>query len=167
MSEFPSDGSIPQDGKLLLEEAIAVVLFAAATLLAGVQIFLREAFDVGLVWAQEAIVVMMIWSVFLGASAVTAYRRHVRMDLLATSVPPKLGAAIEIAASSFVLLYVLAATVLSWLFFRFLHGAHETDPSTGLPAWCLFIGMPIGMTLMVLRSTGDLRARFRQWRGLP
>jgi TRAP-type C4-dicarboxylate transport system permease small subunit len=145
---------------------VAVVLFVVATLLAGLEIVLRELFDTGLVWAEEAVVVMMIWSVFLGASAVTAYRRHVRMDLLATSIRPKSGAAVEIAASCFVLLYVLAVTVLSWKFFWFLHGAHETDPSTGLPAWCLFVGLPIGMTLMILRSTGDLRARFRQWRGL-
>lgn len=166
MSEFPSDDSIPQDGKLLIEEVVAVVLFVAATLLAGLQIALRELFDIGLVWSQETTVVLMIWSVFFGASAVTAYRRHVRMDLLATSIAPKRGAAVEIAASSFVLLYVLVATLLSWRFFRFLLGAHETDPSTGLHAWCLFIGMPIGMTLMALRSVGDLRARFRQWRGL-
>jgi C4-dicarboxylate transporter DctQ subunit len=160
------DESLPPDNSILFEEAIAIALFVAGTALAGLQVVLRGLFDIGLVWGQEMIVVLIIWSVFLGASAVTARRRHVRMDLIATSVSPALGAALETAAAFAGLLYVVFILIASWRFLFFIQGSHETDPSTDLPMWILFLGMPLGLIIMTLRSAVDLRARFRQFRYL-
>ncbi len=157
------DPDLPARGNTLLpEEWIAVALFGSATILAGMQILLREAFDIGIAWSQETIVVLMIWSVYFGASGVTARRRHVRMDLLATSIAPLPGALLETLAASLVLVYVAVITVLSWKFLLFVWHSNEFDPSTEMPGWLLVSGFPLGLTATVFRAAVDLRARTRQ-----
>ena len=160
LSEEGEDQPVP-DKRQLVEELIAIALFLTATLLAGAQIVLRSIFDIGLPWSEKGIVVLMIWSVYFGAGAVTARRRHVRMDLLATSSPPLLGAIIETAASACTLLYIGIVVVLAWRFLAFVYHGGEIDPSTDLPGWWLITGFPIGLTIMLARAGVDSRSRFR------
>ena len=150
-------------GPLLPEEYIAVALFLAGTLLAGAQVVLRAAFDIGLPWSTETIVTLIIWSVFFGTAAVTARRRHVRMDLLATSSPVRVGAALETVAAACTLLYIAAIALLGWRFFAFVFHSGELDPSTELPGWCLVIGFPLGLTLATWRAAIDVRSRARHF----
>jgi TRAP-type C4-dicarboxylate transport system permease small subunit len=156
-------GDDPVHARLLPEEYLAVALFIGATVLAGAQVTLRELFNIGLPWSTETIVTMMIWSVYFGASGVTARRRHVRMDLLATLAPPRAGALMEIAASTCTLLYIAAIAVLSWRFFAFVFHSGELDPSTGLPGWFLVVGFPLGLTVAAYRAAGELRGRVRRF----
>jgi C4-dicarboxylate transporter DctQ subunit len=156
-------GDDPVSARLLHEEYLAVALFIGATVLAGLQIILREFFNIGLPWSTETIVTMMIWSVYFGASGVTARRRHVRMDLLATSSPPRVGALVEIIASTCTLLYIAAIAVLAWRFLIFVFYSGELDPSTGLPGWFLVVGFPLGLTVAAYRAAGELRGRARNF----
>lgn len=162
LSEAGEDQGVHGD-KLLPEEWVAVVLFLAATILAGLQVVLRAAFDIGLPWSTEAIVVMMIWSVYFGASGVTARRLHVRMDLLATSSPVRVGAAIETVAAACTLLYIAVIAVLAWRFLVFVYGSGEFDPSTELPGWVLVVGFPVGLTIAAVRAAQDCRSRARHF----
>jgi C4-dicarboxylate transporter DctQ subunit len=165
MDSFLSEegGDDPVHAWLLPEEYLAVALFIGATVLAGLQVILREFFDIGLPWSTETIVTMMIWSVYFGASGVTARRRHVRMDLLATSSPPRAGALVEIAASTCTLLYVATIAVLAWRYFAFMYHGGELDPSTGLPSWVLVVGFPLGLSVAAYRAAGELRGRARHF----
>lgn len=167
---FTPDGAedphVPSDRVMLPEEWIAIVLFTAGNVLAGLQVALRGLFDIGLVWGQEMIVVFIIWSVFFGGSAVTARRRHVRMDLVAMLVPPRVAAVMETIAATAVLLYCAFVLVAGWKFLFFLVASKELDPSTEMPVWILFTGMPIGMIFMVWRAFGDTRARVAEYRHL-
>jgi TRAP-type C4-dicarboxylate transport system permease small subunit len=160
LSEQGEDRPV-SDNRLLPEEHIACTLFLAATLLAGAQIVLRSAFDIGIPWSTEAIVTMMIWSVYFGAGAVTARRRHVRMDLLAVSASARVGGALEVAAAACTLLYVAIVVVLSFRFFAFVYHSGELDPSTELPGWVLVIGFPLGLSVTLIRAALDSRSRVR------
>jgi TRAP-type C4-dicarboxylate transport system permease small subunit len=155
---------VPPEGRMLPEEVIGTILFVGATALAGAQVFLRAAFNIGLPWGQELVVVMIIWSVFIGAAAVTARRRHVRMDLLAASLPPRPSAAIEMVAAMAVLIYIVFVLGAACTFQYFLYESNEFDPSTGIATWWLFLGLPIGAAAMSYRSACDVRARFRAFR---
>lgn len=160
------DPTVPGDSVILPEEWVAIVLFVLGNVLAGLQVLLRGLFDIGLVWGQEMIVVFIIWSVFFGGSAVTARRRHVRMDLVAMLVPARIGAAMEVGAACAVLVYASFVLVAAWRFLFFIAGSKEVDPSTEMPVWILFTGMPIGMIFMVWRGFGDLRTRLARFRYL-
>jgi TRAP-type C4-dicarboxylate transport system permease small subunit len=166
IQEGAEEAGVPHPDSFLPEEAIAIVLFTIATLLAGIQVFIRGTLDIGLVWGQEMIVVLIIWSVFFGGSAVTARRRHVRMDLVAMLVSRKTAAIMETAAAFFVLVYVVYVLIAAWRFLLFIMASKEVDPSTEWPVWILFAGMPVAMIFMLLRSALDLRTRAQDYRYL-
>src|SRR5689334_3442198 len=131
-AEDAEDPNLPRRNSFLLEEIVAIVLFVAGNLLAGLQVLLRGVFDIGLVWGQEFIVVLIIWSVFFGGSAVTARRRHVRMDLIAEASPPRVAAVLETAAALAVLAYAVYVLCAAWRFLFFVRASNEVDPSTDL-----------------------------------
>ncbi len=160
--EDEANASLPAESAILPEEWIGLVLFIAGTALAGAQVFMRATLDIGLTWGQEFVVTMIIWSVFIGAAGVTARRRHVRMDLLAMSLPRRAGAKIEMIAAAACLIYVVLILIAAGKFQVFLFHSGEIDPSTELPSWCLFLGMPVGVALMLLRSIRDVRARINE-----
>jgi len=156
--------SLPPESAILPEEWVGLVLFVAAAVLAGAQILLRTTLDIGLPWGQEFVVTMIIWSVFIGAGGVTARRRHVRMDLLAMSLPRRMGAKVEVIAAAACMIYVALILIAAGKFQVFLFHSGEIDPSTELPSWCLFLGMPLGVALLLLRSIRDFRARLSEHR---
>jgi TRAP-type transport system small permease protein len=47
----------------------------------------RYLFSTPLVWAEEILSYLMVWSVFLGAVLVTWEGRHIKMDLISASIP--------------------------------------------------------------------------------
>ncbi|MGE0226549.1 MAG: TRAP transporter small permease [Acetobacteraceae bacterium] len=162
--EGAEEAGVPRADSFMPEEAIAIALFVLGNLLAGIQVFVRGAFNIGIVWGQEMIVVLIIWSVFFGTSAVTARRRHVRMDIVAMMVPRKIAAGMETAASFFIMLYAAYVLIASWRFMLFLFESDEIDPSIEVPVWILFTGMPVAVIFLLIRSGGDLRLRARQLR---
>lgn len=49
-------------------------------------VLMRYAFGRPLIWAEEVLVYMMIWCVFIGAILVTWEGRHIKMDLLSMKI---------------------------------------------------------------------------------
>ena len=145
----------------LPEELIAVALMVAGTVLAGIQVVRRSILGTTFVWAEEVVVTMIVWSVFFGASAVTYRRLHIRMDLVAASLAPRLRPLVEIAAGLVCLAYVAFVTYLSVFFVLFVRTSAETDPSLDIPRWILHVGMPVGLCFMLVRSVQDLAAHVR------
>src|SRR3954468_15849276 len=48
----------------------------------------RYLFSEPVVWAEEILSYLMVWSVFLGAVLVTWEGRHIKMDLISARIPP-------------------------------------------------------------------------------
>ncbi len=160
------DPSVPAEDTMLVEEVIGVILYVSAAVLAGAQIVMRALFNVGLVWGQEGVVILIVWAVYIGAAAVTARRRHVRMDLIAMMLPTRPAALLETVAALAFVAYVVLILIAAARFQYFLFEGQDIDPSTGVPTWTLFLGLPLGVLFMLRRSVNDLRARFASYRYL-
>ena len=65
-----------------VENAALVAVLAAMILLAGAQIVLRNFFDSGFPWADEALRLMVLWVAMLGAVAAGRENRHIAIDAL-------------------------------------------------------------------------------------
>jgi TRAP-type C4-dicarboxylate transport system permease small subunit len=50
-------------------------------------VLMRYAFGTPIIWAEEVLVAIMIWCVFIGAILVTWEGRHIKMDLLSVHIP--------------------------------------------------------------------------------
>ena len=66
----------------LAENAALVILLSCIMLLAVGQIVMRELFDTGLVWADEALKLMVLWLAMVGSVAAARDNRHIRIDAL-------------------------------------------------------------------------------------
>lgn len=141
----------------LTEEVIGMVLLAAAAVLAAVQITSRSVFDTTFIWIEEAVVVLVIWATYLGVSAITWRGLHIRMDLLANSLPARAGAAVNFVAAALTCLYLGVVGWLGCLFLVFLKGTGEENPSLLLPQWWLYVGFPVGIAAAFLRSILSMR----------
>jgi len=152
-------GTGPRLRKVTPEEVFGGVLLVCATILAGVQVTSRTLIGDTFIWAEESVVVMIIWGVFFGASAVTYRRMHIRMDILPFATGSRSHAVAEAFASLVCVGYVLTVLWLGVQFLLFLRSTGETNPSMLIPQWILYLGFPLGMTCMLFRSVQDLVRR--------
>ena len=89
---------------MLREKSMSVLLRVEGILIAGVRVIVgaaifvsiginfaniagRYLFSEPILWAEEILNYLMVWSVFLGAVLVTWEGRHIRMDLLSVRIP--------------------------------------------------------------------------------
>lgn len=133
-----------------LEQGILVALFIALITLTSTQIVLRNLFDSGLVWADEAIKVLVLWVAMSGALYATRTARHISIDVVTRFLP--LQTASLIRRSLFVMTALICATA-AWYCFQFVILEFE-DPTTAflnIPTWFTQAVIPTTLLLMALR----------------
>ena len=72
----------------------------------GTQISLRVFFDLPLSWTEEVARYAFIWWVFFGAMIALRERRHLGIDVLANSLPPRLRRSWDIGIYGCILGYL-------------------------------------------------------------
>jgi TRAP-type C4-dicarboxylate transport system permease small subunit len=70
-----------------LAEAVAILLFGLIVAVFGANIAARYLFNSPIIWADEIVVVLMLWSTFFTAAFVLRDREHVAFDLLYERLP--------------------------------------------------------------------------------
>lgn len=138
------------NGLRWLEDAVLVSLLSGMLLLAVTQILLRNGFDMGLVWADGLLRMMVMWIGLLGAMIAARDNRHVSIDLLTRYLPKKLGH----AAQSLGLFFACAICALvAWHSGLFVLDERTagTTMFSDLPAWWGELVLPLGFAVMALR----------------
>lgn len=145
----------------ILEDGILALILSAMIALAFTQIALRNLFDTGLLWADPALKVMVLWLALLGALAATRERKHINIDVL-SHVLPKRGQYALRAAGGLFTLCVSALIAYHGMRFVMLEFNDATTAFSGIPAWTLEAIIPFAFSLMALRflihSLSDLYA---------
>src|ERR1043165_3481538 len=83
----------------LLIAGVRIIVGAAICVSIGINlanIVGRYLFSEPLVWAEEILNYLMVWSVFLGAVLVTWEGRHIKMDLLSARIRPPASLALNV-----------------------------------------------------------------------
>lgn len=133
-----------------LEQGILVLLFAALVTLTSTQILLRNLFDSGLVWADDAIKVLVLWVAMSGALYATRTARHISIDVITRFLP--LQTASLIRRLLFVMTALICATS-AWYCYQFIILEFE-DPTIAflsIPTWFTQAVIPATLLLMALR----------------
>ncbi|MBI1384349.1 MAG: TRAP transporter small permease subunit [Rhizobiales bacterium] len=125
---------------------------AFASLLLFVNVILRYAFLAPISWAEELSVYLVIWIVFIGASVVVRMRGHLAIDL----VPKMLSPAVRRVLLAWILLINLGFFAI-FIYYSALHtlrvfASGQTTPSMEAPMWLTYLAMPVGTTLMFVRT---------------
>ena len=133
-----------------IEDGLLVCLLLAMLLLASSQIFLRNLFEIGLVWADPLLRIFVLWLGLLGAIAASRDNKHITIDVLTRLMPARVRTLTHIFTSLF------TATVCGLIAYhsvRFVLLEYETATVAvaGLPAWYFESIIPVAFALIGLR----------------
>jgi C4-dicarboxylate transporter DctQ subunit len=129
----------------------------AAALLAivalnAVNIVLRYFFRNPLSWAEEAMLYLMIFGVYVGAISVAWQQAHIRIDAILDFAPPTRRKVLEIVSTG-----VLAAVLIPVVFASFrvvslLFDFDQRSDALHLPMWIAQSVVPISLLLIIVMS---------------
>jgi tripartite ATP-independent transporter DctM subunit len=128
-------------------EAAAVLLVAAASAVAVLQVFCRYVLNDSLPWPEEAAVWLFMWAVFLGMARSVGRGAHIDIDIARRLLPVHWHG----AHAFFVQAAVAAASI-----FMLVHGidlvarSTHVSPGTGLPLRYLYAAVPAGAALALI-----------------
>jgi len=137
-----------------LEDSLLIGLVAGLLLVAVAQIILRNAFGEGLLWAEPAMRIAVLWIAMIGGMVACREGGHIKINLLEVYAQRSARRLIGALANLGACLTCAALTYASWLFVSY----ERMDGMTtflNLPAWWFESILPVGFTVMALRFFKD------------
>ncbi len=134
----------------MLEDAVLVSILTGMILLAASQIFLRNVFNVGFIWTDELLRMLVLWIALAGAVAASRADKQINIAVLDRLLPDKLAAISKIVIHAFAAAVCGVVTVVS---VQFVHSSYAYgDVLLGqVPAWLLQLVLPLGFALITWR----------------
>jgi TRAP-type C4-dicarboxylate transport system permease small subunit len=132
------------------EDAFLVTILSSMILLAAGQIVLRNLFNVGFIWGDEALRLMVLWIAVAGAVAASRNDKHITIDVLDRFLPGRIKSAKNVLIHGFT---AVISGILSWYSLQFVRTSYEFGDLLlgGIPAWLLQLILPVGFSLIAYR----------------
>jgi TRAP-type C4-dicarboxylate transport system permease small subunit len=128
-------------------EIFTSVLLLNATLVIGLQVFLRYAFSYSLVWTEELCRFLILWMVFIEAGVALAYGMHTTVEVNLDWLPiPKIW--LNILAKAIMVIFLAATLYFARPFF--LSGLIQESAAMEIPMIIPYAGMFIGIAFMIV-----------------
>jgi TRAP-type C4-dicarboxylate transport system permease small subunit len=134
----------------MLENTLLVAGIAALILIATGQILLRNVFSIGLVWADGALRLIVLWLALLGAVAASRDNKHIAIDVIDRFLTQRMR---RITAVARHVVTCAVSAALAWYSWVFVRDSREFgDTMLGdWPAWWFQIIMPVAFALIAYR----------------
>ena len=153
-------------GKIsLLSKWVASIGLILMTAIIVVQVFFRYVLNNSPVWAEQAALLLMIWYVFIAAAAGVREGFHIRIAVIAESLPDGLQRWVRSLTHLLVLLFGVAMavfgaqlSVVTW---------EHVIPTLGLSRGLAYIPISISGVLIVGFSAEQLFAELRSKEVVP
>ena len=128
-------------------------LIASLVLMIGIavaQIVLRNVGAGGMVWADEALRLLVLWVALVGAVAASRDDHHIRIDILSRFVPRRFHLATRVVVDVFT---CAVCAVVAWYAVKFVASTREYEDVAlgGLPLWYFQLILPLGFGLVSYR----------------
>jgi TRAP-type C4-dicarboxylate transport system permease small subunit len=146
------------------EDALLVLILTTMILLAAAQIVLRNFFDIGFIWGDEILRMLVLWLAVSGALAASRSDRHISIDVLNRFLPKPVSRAVKVVIHVFT---AGVCGVVAWHALQFVKTSYEfEDVLLGtVPAWILQAVLPVGFGLIAWRyalfAVRDVAGLFR------
>lgn len=133
-----------------LEDGFLILLLVAMIGLSGFQILLRNVFDSGVVSAEVAVRILVLWIGLFGAVVASRNDEHIRIDVLIRFLPDRYKTAAQ------ALVAVVTAAVCGTAAFyslRFVRMEYEDGIAlaSGFPAWICESAIPLAFAIIAIR----------------
>lgn len=132
------------------EDAVLVLILTTMILLAAGQIILRNFMDIGFIWADEMLRMLVLWLAVAGAVAASRNDKHINIDVLNRFLPERFALVVK------VLVHLFTAVVcgfVAWHSLAFVQMSREFEDVLlgNIPAWILQAVLPVGFGLIAWR----------------
>jgi TRAP-type C4-dicarboxylate transport system permease small subunit len=133
-----------------LETGLLVLILGSMILLAFAQIVLRNFADIGFLWGDELLRMLVLWVALAGAVAASRSDKHINIAVLDRFLPPRLKSLVQLLAHLFT---AAICAVVAWFSFQFVLTSKEYEDLIlgDVPAWILQSILPIGFGLISWR----------------
>jgi TRAP-type C4-dicarboxylate transport system permease small subunit len=117
----------------------------------------RYLFGHAFFWAEEVMVFLAIWGVFIGVAAAAYDRAHLNMDLFSQSFKGRAATALNAALAATLFGCCLFMLVQSWQVVSLFYQGGVVSVSAGVPKWIAHAALPVGFALTALAVLVRLR----------
>ena len=125
-------------------------LMLAGVAIGFANVVARYVFGYALFWAEEVMVFLTIWGVFIGVAAAAYDRAHLNMDLFSTTLRGRVLAALNALLVAVLLASCVFMIVQSWQVVSLFYQGGVRSVSAGVPKWISHSALPVGFALMAL-----------------
>lgn len=132
-----------------------LILFSIALNFANV--IGRYVFLSPIIWAEEVMIFIMVWCVFIGAILVSSDGRHLKMDLLSANLKPPLNQIVNAFAVAVLLIACGFVAVQSYKATMLFGRLGQESTVAGIPMVIPHASLLIGFVLIII----VVAARFR------
>ena len=141
-----------------LLKAIIAICTALILILILVQVFARLFFT-SPTWIDEVCRIMFVATIFFGAALCVKEKRHVKVDILNTILPPKASLVMEIVAE--VLVVVISVFLVYSGYKLGMRNMTQLLPATSVPKGVVYMFIPVAAVFMVMNSLRNLIAEIQ------
>lgn len=137
-----------------VETYLATIALAVFTTLIVFQVFMRYVLNSPSSWAEEIAAYALAWFVYFSGSYAIRYQRHVRFNVLVDTMGrhwPIVQRLIRVIVFVAWLAFLVIMAVYAIEMVMQQHARGQTAPSSRIPFYLVYLGLPIGLLLMSFR----------------
>lgn len=134
-----------------LEEALLSLLLVAMTLLVLADVIARFGFNTGIIWSQEATLLMCGWFVLLGASYGVKVGAHIGVDVFVSKLPKGLHRGLTLLAVALCLIYCGLFLYGGWVYVAKLKMIGIELQDIPMPRWVATSVVVLSFVLLIFR----------------
>lgn len=150
-----------------IENFLAASTLGAAAGLAIVSVIMRYVFNHVIFWSEEAIIYLVIFSTFVGAVVTLRHDEHVNVDIIGFLLGERGRRYLHLIGAALVSVYCGVIGFYAWILVTEPAIRNTITPALKLPLWIVYLGIPIGLTLMFVRSVEILYRTVRGRQTFP
>jgi TRAP-type C4-dicarboxylate transport system permease small subunit len=131
---------------------LAALSLVAAAFIVTEAVIVRKLLGISTIWQIEASVILLIFTVFVGAPFVQKSEHHLNVDLVIIHLSPRTR---EITLIIVSILTCILAAILAWyawpMWWETVVNNEHSESLWGPPLWIPHLFLPLGMTLLFLQ----------------
>lgn len=133
------------------EAVFMVILLFVMSIFIGLQVFMRYVMQNSLSWSEELSRYMYIYMLYLGISYGVRTNRHLRISFIQNLLREKGQKVLSLLSDLLFLAFSVVVVVNSTEVAMLIARLGQVTASTGMPMYVVYMGVPIGFSLVVLR----------------
>lgn len=135
-----------------IPHVLAGTLFLIAVVINFVNVVGRYVFSTPVFWAEEILIFIIIWIVFLVAGTITYQGAHLNMDLLYNRMPERYRRLVNIGIALTMIVCTAFTAVQSWKVVSLHWHTHGVTAGTNIPLVIPHAALLFGFSFMALAA---------------